>query len=267
MSAPISVEAPPPTLLRALKAGISPVNVISGVSGSAPPLPFATLAEALQSRAEEHWKDRVVLVTGAANGIGKEVVKAAARLGAKVVLGDLSRQEKRLKEVVEEIKAEGGDAICGLCDVTSWEEQNALFKLAFSTYGLIDVVFANAGITSVEPKPDLRTLDINLSGVSKHAVLGFARSLAAPFAASGVSISLLCPFYVTTTILPQTWIDAFKQVEVPLLSPEEVAQAGLWVAMDTAGKEGEKVSAKAKAVLLDHLGATSIPLEMVEWKR
>ncbi|GAA5889002.1 hypothetical protein JCM6882_009713 [Rhodosporidiobolus microsporus] len=308
-----SVAGPPPGLLKALKAGITPVQVISSVSGSTAPLAYTTLAEELQA-GKEGWAGRVVLVTGGAMGIGREVAKLAGELGAKVVLGDLGRQEARLKEAVEEIKAAGGEATYAICDVTSWEEQAALFRHAFDIYSCIDVVFANAGITSEEPvfkptaegeprKPDISTLDINLTGVvytatlaqhylpkdsskggkafvvmgsiasflargtpalyaaSKHGVLGLTRSLAAPFAASGISISLLAPFYVTTTILPRTWLDAFKAADVPLLDPLEVAQAGLWIAQTA------KVDGKGRGVLLDHLGATAIPLEMVEWMR
>ncbi|PFH49765.1 hypothetical protein AMATHDRAFT_76024 [Amanita thiersii Skay4041] len=120
-------------------------------------------------------KDKVVIITGAANGIGKETALRFASHGAKVVVGDLDAA--RSKKLVDEIKQAGGNAIFQKCNVIDWDEQVALFELAMSTFASVDIVVANAGIAETTPftavklvngrpvKPNLLTVDVNLIGL------------------------------------------------------------------------------------------------------
>ena len=118
---------------------------------------------------ESGLKGKVALVTGAGSGIGLGAALALAREGARV--GCLGRTAEELREVVERITAEGGEAIELLADVSSPEEmEQATAKLA-GRWGRIDIVFANAGINGVwAPLEELtpedwdRTLGINLKG-------------------------------------------------------------------------------------------------------
>ena len=80
----------------------------------------------------------VFLITGASTGIGAATVRQAAEAGYDVVLA--ARSEDKLKALADEI---GGLAV--RCDVTEWEDQEALVKRALDEYGRIDVAFANAG--------------------------------------------------------------------------------------------------------------------------
>ena len=84
----------------------------------------------------------VLLITGASSGIGAATARRAAEAGYRVVLG--ARREDRLRELAEEL---GGDerAIAVRCDVTEWEDNQALVGAALDSFGRIDVVFANAG--------------------------------------------------------------------------------------------------------------------------
>jgi NADP-dependent 3-hydroxy acid dehydrogenase YdfG len=86
--------------------------------------------------------DPVFLITGASTGIGAATARHAADAGYRLVLA--ARSEDKLTGLAEEL---GGDerAIAVRCDVTEWEDQQALVQRARDEYGRIDVVFANAG--------------------------------------------------------------------------------------------------------------------------
>lgn len=110
---------------------------------------------------------KVVLITGAARGIGAETARALAKKGAKLVLTDLDA------EPLAALGAELGDAVavtavCDVCDLASMEEAVAA---GVERFGGIDVVLANAGIASygsvlaVDPATFKRVLDINVLGV------------------------------------------------------------------------------------------------------
>ncbi|KAG6920143.1 hypothetical protein DXG01_004909 [Tephrocybe rancida] len=122
---------------------------------------------------------------GAANGIGRETALQLASYGAKVVIGDLD--VAGAEKTVRDIQGAGGVAVSQKCNVTIWEDQIALFELAITKFGVVDVVVPNAGVTELgsfhqvafesgKPvKPDTRTIDVNLFGViySTHLALHY----------------------------------------------------------------------------------------------
>ncbi|GLB37816.1 putative enoyl-(Acyl carrier protein) reductase [Lyophyllum shimeji] len=126
-------------------------------------------------------KDTVVVITGAANGIGRETALQLASHGAKVVIGDLD--VAGAEKTVRDIENAGGTAVSMKCNVTVWDDQVAMFELALSKFGAVDVVVPNAGVSELgqftkvtfkdgKPvKPDTRTLDVNLTGVTYSAYL------------------------------------------------------------------------------------------------
>jgi NADP-dependent 3-hydroxy acid dehydrogenase YdfG len=91
---------------------------------------------------EARGGDRVLLITGASSGIGAQTARRAAEAGWRVVLG--ARRRDPLEELAREL---GGDerALAARCDVTEWEEVEALARAAIDRFGAIDAVFANAG--------------------------------------------------------------------------------------------------------------------------
>jgi NADP-dependent 3-hydroxy acid dehydrogenase YdfG len=85
--------------------------------------------------------DPVFLITGASSGIGAATARHAAGAGYRVVLGARSRD--KLEQLASELGGERAHAV--QCDVTEWEDQQALVSSALDAYGRIDAVFANAG--------------------------------------------------------------------------------------------------------------------------
>ena len=96
-------------------------------------------------------QDRRVLVTGGSGGIGRGIVEAAARAGAKIGFNYHS-DEDGAKETVRLIEAAGGTAVYRKANVAKPDDVAALFKLMDDTYGGLDVLVNNAGIDG-ERKP------------------------------------------------------------------------------------------------------------------
>jgi len=120
-------------------------------------------------------KDQVVVITGGSSGIGLATVKLLLKLGAKVVVGDLNPPPE----------PEGSQVTFLKTDVTSWVDQAALFKKSEEAHGVIDHVFANAGVAKttsfIEDEvdengmlkaPDLITYNVNLIGCMYTTRLG-----------------------------------------------------------------------------------------------
>jgi NADP-dependent 3-hydroxy acid dehydrogenase YdfG len=86
--------------------------------------------------------DPVFLITGASSGIGAATARLAAENGYRLVLG--ARSEDQLRALAADL---GGDerALAIRCDVTEWEDQQALVRSALEAFGRLDVAFANAG--------------------------------------------------------------------------------------------------------------------------
>ncbi|MEQ1873322.1 MAG: SDR family oxidoreductase [Ilumatobacteraceae bacterium] len=98
-------------------------------------------------------EDRVVIVTGSGRGIGREHALSLAAHGAKVVVNDLGGSTDGVgadaspaQQVVDEIKAMGGQAVANGDSVSSFEGAQRLINTAIDTFGTLDVVVNNAGI-------------------------------------------------------------------------------------------------------------------------
>ncbi|PFG03243.1 3-hydroxybutyrate dehydrogenase [Bacillus sp. es.036] len=90
---------------------------------------------------------KVVVITGAASGIGKELARVFAENGAKVVLSDLD--EDKVKRAAAELKENGMDTIGIRCNVTKENEVEALFFQTLKKFDRIDVLINNAGLQHV----------------------------------------------------------------------------------------------------------------------
>ena len=124
---------------------------------------------------------KVVVVTGAGNGIGRAIALAAARAGGRVVVADVLAADG--ERTAREIQDEGGTAVFVPTDVSSAEQARTLVDTAITTYGGLDVLVNNAGtggaqarLHEVEPGDFDRVIAVNLRGTylcSKYALAHF----------------------------------------------------------------------------------------------
>ena len=126
---------------------------------------------------------KVALITGASRGIGRACAVRLAADGYTVVI-NYSHSEAAAAEVVDKIKAAGGDALAVRADVSNPAEVKEMFKTVWKTYGQIDVLVNNAGIVRDEyllmlTEENLDAcLDLNIKGYlycAQQAVLKMFR--------------------------------------------------------------------------------------------
>ena len=103
--------------------------------------------------ARRRFEGKVAVVTGAGRGIGRSEALLLAREGAKVVVNDLGgsgagegSDQTPAQQVVDEIKAAGGDAAANYDDCSSWSGAEGMVNQAIETFGGLDVLICNAGI-------------------------------------------------------------------------------------------------------------------------
>lgn len=89
---------------------------------------------------------KVALVTGASRGIGREIALTLAGYGASVVV-NYNGSEEKAQQVVEEIRAAGGEACAVQCSVSDFTACGEMIQGVLDTYGHIDILVNNAGIT------------------------------------------------------------------------------------------------------------------------
>lgn len=126
---------------------------------------------------------RVVVITGAARGIGRAHALAFAAEGAKVVVNDLGAEvdgrgssDGPAGEVVDDIRGMGGEAVANGDDVSDWDGAGRLIQTAIDAFGGIDVLVNNAGINPAHMSPTDMTLEfwrkvfsVNLEGPLRMA--------------------------------------------------------------------------------------------------
>lgn len=113
---------------------------------------------------------KVILITGAAQGVGKEIAEGLAAEGARLVLADLNLPI--LNETLDLLNREHGlgTAVGGIANVTKEEDLDRIVAMAVSTYGGLDVAISNAGILKAHKVTDFPAdvwraiVDVNLAG-------------------------------------------------------------------------------------------------------
>src|SRR5260221_1793203 len=139
------------------------------------------MASVASTSTGERFRDRVVLITGAARGMGRAHALAFAREGARLVLCDACRQystvpyplaqPEELASLTSEIEQMGRPVLAAQVDVTDLAAMQALAERAQRELGPIDILVANAGLYSFAPSWELteaqwdETVNVDLKGV------------------------------------------------------------------------------------------------------
>lgn len=115
-------------------------------------------------------KDKVVIITGAASGIGLATAHTMADLGAIIVAVDINEQSGQ--EAISQILAKGGKASFIKTNVAKWEEMESMHQQVIEQYGRIDIAINNAGIGNIptamvemDNKNFDRVMAVNTNGV------------------------------------------------------------------------------------------------------
>jgi NAD(P)-dependent dehydrogenase (short-subunit alcohol dehydrogenase family) len=141
-------------------------------------------------------KDKVTLVTGASQGLGKALALAFAKEGAQVVVN--ARSEESIRPVAEEVEGIGAEVLAVAADVSKGADVERMVNEAVERFGKIDVLVNNAGLLGprvrIEEYPEeewRRVIDANLTGpflVSKAAIPHIPEGGSIINVVSGVSV-------------------------------------------------------------------------------
>ena len=124
---------------------------------------------------------KVALVTGASRGIGRQISLTLAKEGMFVIV-NYCGSEARAKGVLEEIRENGGDGCIYQCDVADYQQTEAMARDLIKTYGHVDVLVNNAGITRdgllmrMSEEDFDAVLDTNLKGAF-HTIQAVSRQM------------------------------------------------------------------------------------------
>src|SRR5688572_5712987 len=121
------------------------------------------------------WKEKVVIVTGASSGIGRALALELGKRGAR--LGLTARRAEELLKVAEEVGRAGGEALAMPADVRDPEAMKAAAGRVREKWGRIDVLVANAGMSSTTAATSLNAGEVG--DVISVNVLGVVNSVAA----------------------------------------------------------------------------------------
>jgi NAD(P)-dependent dehydrogenase (short-subunit alcohol dehydrogenase family) len=130
------------------------------------------------------YAGRVAFITGGASGLGKATAKAFVNSGARVAVVDLKKEAAQL--VVEQIAADGGEALAIGCDVTNESQVKSAVSQTVEAFGQLDFAYNNAGVEPTElPLTDIpsetwhKNLSLNLTGIfycMKHQIPAMKRA-------------------------------------------------------------------------------------------
>lgn len=105
-------------------------------------------------------KDKTVIITGAAGGIGAEVVRLFNTNGANVVVADLERTRSSADDLIASLPAPARACFVAV-NITDWAQMQHLFRSTAAKFGGIDIVVANAAVMESSPVVKSKELDAN----------------------------------------------------------------------------------------------------------
>ncbi|SCZ06260.1 SDR family NAD(P)-dependent oxidoreductase [Alkaliphilus peptidifermentans] len=118
----------------------------------------------------KEFKNKVAVITGAANGFGVEMAKECVARDMKVVLADIDSEN--LKKVEADMKAKGAEVLSVEMDVSKFEDVEILAKKTLETFGSVDLLFNNAGVVVAGPTWELPLNDWDwIMGVNVYGMI------------------------------------------------------------------------------------------------
>ena len=217
-------------------------------------------------------KDKTFVITGGGTGLGAEMAKRFAELGARSVV--LGRRKEKLDEVVAQIERAGGEASAHSCDVRDFAAVQELAGRIGQVDGLVNNAAGNflAAAEDLSPNGFKAVVDIVLNGTfhctsafgkkmiaggkgamgsafvlpsacAKAGVLALTRSLAVEWAAYRIRINAIAPGPVPTEgafsrLMPDPSLEEMARNRIPLKrfgTPREIADAAVFLMSDGAG--------------------------------
>jgi citronellol/citronellal dehydrogenase len=224
-------------------------------------------------------KDRVVVVSGASRGIGREIAVRAAADGAKVVL--LAKTETAnpkiagtLPETAEAVRAVGGEALTVVCDICDSDAVAGAVSTVAEAFGTIDVVINNAGALDLRGTPQMplknlhRLLAVNVMGpfaLVQHALPHLRNSDNAHIVNVSPPLNLE-PAWVAAhvghtvgkyaeSLLTLGWAAEFASIPIAVNSlwpATTVASTGMMTAM---GEDAVRAQARSPQIMADAVHA------------
>jgi len=133
-------------------------------------------------------ENKVVFITGAAQGIGFEIGERFAENGAKVAISDIN--EEGIEKAVKQLKDKGHEVFGVKCDVTNEEEVKSALDQTYEHFGSLDILINNAGMQHVAPIEEFST--------EKYELL--------------IKIMLIAPFMATKHVFPLMKKNGFGRI-------------------------------------------------------
>lgn len=190
-------------------------------------------------------RDKVVVVTGGSGVIGGELSRHLAKEGCKLVI--LNRDQERIDQRVEELRAYSPETKGRICDVLNLDEIRETNDWILKHFGKIDILINAAGgnITGATQLPDQNIFDIEIEAIDQaidlnlrgtiYPTLIFGKSIAESGSGSIINISSMATYSAITRVLGYS------------IAKSGVNSFTSWMACEMAEKFGDKVRVNAIA--------------------
>jgi NAD(P)-dependent dehydrogenase (short-subunit alcohol dehydrogenase family) len=201
-------------------------------------------------------RDRVAIITGAAQGIGRAIAAGLAEAGAAVVIADL--QENKAQITATSINESGGQAVALKVDVMRLDDISAMVDQTLARFGQIDILVNNAGMLIVKPYLEMTEADWELQiGVNLKSAFFATQKVAAAMIRDGRHGKIV---NVAST-------SAFTASSIPTV-PYDISKAGVrMLTMSSAvqlAEHGIRVNAIAPGTIDTELARSALEPEKLE---